>query len=508
MKFISLFSGIGGFDKALENAGMECDTVVEIDRDARNELRRHFPYARMIDDVRKVGLNTHAKGSIELICGGFPCQDVSVAGKRAGFAGERTSLWHEFARIIDELEPQWVVPENVPGLFSSWSPIEIAPHPVEVRDFGTEEEAKEWARSMACDWRVEESSDFEEIISFFQQRGYGLAWRTLDSQYFGVPQRRRRIFLVASLGSGRCAEVLFERECLPWNFDAGGEAGEGFAGVPRSGIRTSSPAGTASEGGDARQDGNNRRAMIADVALPLAHGRTNNHGYASQQTYGTFDWQSGGDVRQNISDKPMLQAGQVPAVAAFDQSLSPTNRSKVELDKPAPALKNGDRLSIFMAGQSEAAGGVSASETTSPTLKAQHSSNQVPVIALAGTVSSKWAKGTGGPAGDEVQNLVVADIAPTLDANYYKTGSEQQFRAQSGDGFPVTTDGVRRMTPTECERLQGFEDGWTAWGIDENGKRVEQSDSARYKQCGNAVSIPPVEWIARRIKEIHDRENN
>lgn len=472
MKFISLFSGIGGFDKALENVGMECDTVVEIDRDARNELRRHFPHARMIDDVRKVGLNTHAKGSIELICGGFPCQDVSVAGKRAGFAGERTSLWHEFARIIDELEPQWVIPENVPGLFFSWSPIEIAPHPVEVRDFGTKEEAEEWARSMACDWRVEESSDFEEIISFFQKRGYGLAWRTLDSQYFGVPQRRRRIFLVASFGSGRCAEVLFERECLPWNFAAGGEAGEGFAGVP----------------GTSAADGGGERSVIPPLRATggVGHSPTMN---------------------KNKTDLDFL----IPNIASFDaaQITSKANCSKAESGEPAPSLNSEGRISIFMAGQSEAAGGVGASETTSPTLKAQHSSNQVPAIALAGTVSSKWAKGTGGPAGDEVQNLVVADIAPTLDANYYKkTGSDQQFRAQSGDGEPVTTDGVRRLTPTECERLQGFEDGWTAWGIDENGKRVEQSDSARYKQCGNAVSIPPVEWITRRIKEIHDRENH
>lgn len=500
MKFISLFSGIGGFDKALENAGMECDTVVEIDRDARNELRRHFPHARMINDVRKVGLKTHERRSIDVICGGFPCQDVSVAGKRAGFAGERTSLWREFARIIDELEPAWVVPENVPGLFSSWSPVEKAPHPVEVRDFSTKEEAEEWARSMACDWQVEESSDFEEIVSFFQQRGYGLAWRTLDSQYFGVPQRRRRIFLVASLGSGRCAEVLFERECLPWNFATGGETGEVTSTLFASGTGTSRPAGTASEAG----------FLVPEVTPPVArkggvgHSPTLNKNKTDLDFLVTFDWQSGGDVRQNISDKPMLQAGQVPAITAFDQSMSETNRSKIEVGTPTPTLKNGDRLSIFMAGQGSKAGSVAASESLSPTLKGSESGlNRVPSVALSLT-ASPTASGRLDPSGE----TFVADIAPTLDASYYeKRGSDQQFIAQSGDREPVTTGGVRRLTPTECERLQGFEDGWTAWGIDENGKRVEQSDSARYKQCGNAVSIPPVEWIARRIKEIHDREN-
>ena len=119
MKFISLFSGIGGFDLAFERAGMECVAVCEIDKNAQSILRRHFPSAELFDDVRKVGKETHGRKTIDLVCGGFPCQEVSIAGRRAGLAGERSGLWFEFARIIDEIEPRWVIIENVPGLLSS-----------------------------------------------------------------------------------------------------------------------------------------------------------------------------------------------------------------------------------------------------------------------------------------------------------------------------------------------------------------------------------------------------
>ena len=177
MKFVSLFSGIGCFDLAFERAGMECVSVCEIDKNAQSVLRRHFPKAELFDDVRKIGIATHGKKSIDIICGGFPCQDLSVAGKRAGLAGERSGLWFEFARIIDELEPSWVVIENVPGLLSS-----------------------------------DKGRDFAVIIQWLAQRGYGVVWRVFDAQYFGVPQRRRRVFLVASFGNGSSAKVLFERE--------------------------------------------------------------------------------------------------------------------------------------------------------------------------------------------------------------------------------------------------------------------------------------------------------
>lgn len=191
MRFLSLFSGIGGFDLGFERAGMECVGQVEIDAACTALLSRYWPNMWRCEDVRKVDGRSPA---VDLVCGGFPCQDVSVAGRRAGLAGERSGLWFEFRRILAELRPAWVVIENVPGLLSS-----------------------------------NRGRDFAVILHGLGELGYGTAWRILDAQYFGVAQRRRRVFLVGHLGDGRAAEVLFERESLRWDSPPRREAGEGVA---------------------------------------------------------------------------------------------------------------------------------------------------------------------------------------------------------------------------------------------------------------------------------------
>jgi len=174
MRFGSLFTGIGGFDLGFERAGMKSAWQVEIDKFCAQVLEKQFKDVRRYEDVREVG--KHNLEPVDLICGGFPCQDLSVVGKRKGLDGERSGLWFEFARIVEELKPEWVVIENVPGLLSS-----------------------------------RKGEDFAIIIQTLVQLGYGVCWRILDSQYFGVPQRRRRVFIVGSLGSGCSAEVLFEQ---------------------------------------------------------------------------------------------------------------------------------------------------------------------------------------------------------------------------------------------------------------------------------------------------------
>ena len=325
----SLFSGIGGFDLGFERAGMAVSWQCEKDAAARGVLRRHWPNTTIYEDVHDVGTGTPA---VDLVCGGFPCQDVSIAGRRAGLAGERSGLWFEFHRILTELAPPWVVIENVPGLLSS-----------------------------NC------GRDFAVVLLGLGQLGYCSAWRVLDSQYFGVPQRRRRLFLVGYLGDGRAAEVLFER-------DGGG-------------------------------------------------------GHSAP----------GSETREGITANP---AG------------------------------------------------------------------------IAGTISSKWAKGTGGPAGDEHYNLIadwrhgsVASISPTLQAknqggyslNYLPgvvgtlaasgAGSARPAGQRNETDMIIDHRAPRRLTPLECERLQGFPDGWT------NG----QADGPRYRQLGNAVTVNVAEWIGRQI---------
>ena len=197
MKYGSLFTGIGGFDLALDRCGMECAWQVEINKWRRKVLEKHWPDVERFEDVREVG--RHNLKPVDLICGGFPCQDLSVAGKRGGLKAERSGLFFEFARIVGELQPAWFIVENVFGLLSS-----------------------------------EAGRDFTIVLSTLDDLGYGLAWRVLDSRYFGVAQRRRRVYVVGYLGAPCPFEVLFEPEGGAGDIEAGGEAGEGVAFAVRT----------------------------------------------------------------------------------------------------------------------------------------------------------------------------------------------------------------------------------------------------------------------------------
>ena len=180
MKAVSLFAGVGGFDLALERNGIEVVASVEIDKKAQNVLRRHFPNATIFGDITEVTgeqlINAGFTPHDGIITGGFPCQDLSVAGKRAGLAGKRSGLFWEICRLLDETGAQNFILENVPGLLSSNN-----------------------GRDMAA------------VLEALVKRGYRVGWRVLDAQYFGVPQRRRRVFIVGCLGnSGRTPEEILD----------------------------------------------------------------------------------------------------------------------------------------------------------------------------------------------------------------------------------------------------------------------------------------------------------
>ncbi|MBB6591001.1 DNA cytosine methyltransferase [Ralstonia solanacearum] len=159
----SLFAGIGGFDLGFERAGFRTAWQVEIDPIRRAVLADRFPHAQRFDDVRACG--RHNLSAVDVIVGGFPCQDLSTMGKRAGLAGERSGLFYEVVRIINELRPRWLVLENVTGLLS-------------------------------CN----DGEDFAAVIGTLAECGYLGFWRVLNAQYFGVPTKRRRVFMVAGLG--------------------------------------------------------------------------------------------------------------------------------------------------------------------------------------------------------------------------------------------------------------------------------------------------------------------
>ncbi|KLK87260.1 cytosine methyltransferase [Methanoculleus sediminis] len=175
MKVASFFSGIGGFDLGFENIGMKIVFQCEINPFCQRVLKKHWPNVPLVSDIKDVKASEIPDA--DLWCGGFPCQDLSLAnqGKRKGLKGDRSGLFFQFAELISARRPRWIIIENVPGILNSNS-----------------------------------GKDFQALIQALDELGYGISWRVLDAKYFGTPQRRRRVYVVGSLGSLVSAEVLFE----------------------------------------------------------------------------------------------------------------------------------------------------------------------------------------------------------------------------------------------------------------------------------------------------------
>lgn len=367
MNVVSLFAGIGGFDLAAERAGMTTTAQVEIDRHARTVLARHWPDVPRFEDVTDVK-GTDLPDRVDVLAGGFPCQDYSVAGQRAGLAGDRGAVWWQFHRLIAETRPTWVVGENVPGLLSS-----------------------------------NDGRDFGAIVGSLVELGYGVCWRVLDAQYFGVAQRRRRVFIVGHSGGVPRPEILFESESCDGDSPPRRETGSRVAALTANGVGAGGgPDDNAAQAGH----------LIA------------------------FPWQATAERKAYTDDgtTPTLPAAQTLAVAYQ-----------------------------------------------------QHGTNVGPL----GTLKGDGSLGSGVPF---VASVAVRGRA---DGQEWELGDPELANSlRAGDGgssrgnWMTDTATVRRLTPTECERLQGFPDGWTAAG---------QSDTQRYRQLGNAVAVPVVEWIMRRI---------
>jgi DNA (cytosine-5)-methyltransferase 1 len=208
VRFVSLFAGVGGFDLGLERSGHTCVGQVEIDKHAQSVLARHWPDVPKHDDVTtaidwadEIGLT----GNVDLVAGGFPCQDLSVAGKRAGLDGKRSGLFYDALAFAKAVKAKTILLENVPGLLSS----------NQGRDFGV-------------------------LLTELADAGYSnIEWRVLNSQFFGVAQRRRRVFIVASLGTEPFRTILAECESSAGNLEAGEQAGQEVARDANHGAGTS-----------------------------------------------------------------------------------------------------------------------------------------------------------------------------------------------------------------------------------------------------------------------------
>lgn len=361
---IDLFAGIGGFSLGFERAGIETVAHVEIDKHCQKLLHNHWPEHLILADVRDVG--AHNLPQADIITFGSPCQDLSVAGRRAGIEGGRSGLFFEAVRIIRELNPRYAVWENVPGALSSGGG----------RDFQAVIES-------LLDASVPMPKSGRWAGAGMVRAGQKeLAWIIKDAQYFGVAQRRRRVFVVLSTGGRSASSILFESNGMSGGTAESREAGEGFASCSPSGFG----------------------------------------GYSARLTVGALQARDGKGIGSTIDDKIVLA--------------------------PTPDASNN----------------ISGSKKSQEITRRAETAVDMQIWEMQHTDDTYRESG---------------DVAPTL-----------QSRMGTG-GNQVPLVGLRKLTPTECERLQGFPDGWSD-GF---------ADSTRYKMLGNAVAVPVAEWIGRRIME-------
>ena len=430
-----------------------------------------------LGDITKI--NGYEAPIVDCIIGGSPCQDLSLAGKRAGLAGARSGLYMEQIRIIKEMReydkrmgrtgvdvrPRYMVWENVPGAFST----------NQGKDFAAVlEEAIRVAEPEAPDVSVPEKG--WPTAGCFMGECWSVAWRVLDAQFLGtsdkpLPQRRRRIALVADFGGQSAPEILFVRK---------GVSGDIAPGEPKR-KETPRDAGEGSGG-----------------AVPYGIG-----GYHSNA------WKS---------DNPHS------GVYVAD-----TSRTLDALNCDYPGCNQGGMAVVqpicFKPGAASRMGGY-CYENIAGTLRAEMGDNQFAVTyhKVTGPLMANSHPGsyTGQDAFSDmlVAGYVQQDPIYTIDRETFNCG--QNFARNLGisnDGTVPTLKAVgpggvfvkhivRRLTPLECERLQGFPDGWTDIGewVDSKGKKHKDADSPRYKALGNSIAIPPWKWVLKRLCACYERD--
>jgi DNA (cytosine-5)-methyltransferase 1 len=508
---VSLFAGIGGIDLALKRAGVRVVAAVEIDQECRGVLRRHFPQTALFKDVTEVtGDQLLAAGFVPgrgILAGGSPCQDFSVAGRREGLGGARSGLFWHILRLADELRPRWLVFENVPGLLSATC---SCPGDETCLANGRAVRCGRWEKRNGERVFTEHVTHTPEggacaggcmavhggamgtVLGAVGKRWDGIAYRVLDAEFFGVPQRRERVFIVGCAGDRAApVEVLLEPEGGEGNPAARGQKRADVAGTLGSragGSRTTDLDGHGAYIAATLQAGSNGRGHRIDaegaagghlipVAYPVADGR---HVNKAANGLGVGD-----DGCPSFT----------PDTTGL-QSVAYALRSD-------PGAGNAHNVSYALAGMPEVTHALTAEGHDASEDDTGRGSPLVPVFAtLTGGGHSEGVSDPGRRSEDDV-NLVASPMAfnPQTGGSKARIGYGERPAALSctqATGLQTAT-AVRRLTPLERERLQGFPDDWTRWRLDADGREVEQSDSARDRQTGNAVAVPVVEWIARRL---------
>jgi DNA (cytosine-5)-methyltransferase 1 len=476
----SLFNGIGGWILAGEKYGIKTLWESEIDEYCQAVTHHHFPDVKQLGDITKIKVEDLPP--VDIICAGSPCQDLSVAGKRAGLEGERSGLFHTAIRLVHELrartgKPRYFVWENVPGAFSSNKGLDFRAVLEEISE--TEipmPKDNKWAPAGVVEWD-----------------GGSICWRTLDAQYWGVPQRRKRIFLVADFGEQSAGEILFERKSLYGDTSECERKGQDLA--------TDAGTGTNCTGWDAYQHHNWRESEQFGTLTSESTNHVRGDTPLVSSKACTLSMRSGKPgggkdplVKEELSLALSTQNTQTVFTGGFKYRNGAKARSIGYADEQAPTLETSQNVAIYntpiVQCLNDQGGSVMDVSDKAATLRAQSHGHEPIVHTIGG---DKIPKGYCCSMGhDQRASTYPCEIADSLMASDYKQPPIANDTAKT----------VRKLTPTECERLQGLPDGYT--NIEFNGKPAP--DSRRYKALGNGMAQPCADYVIQRIKEAKEHE--
>ena len=556
----SLFDGIGGFPLAAVHCGGVPVWASEIEPFPMRVTKLRFPDMIHVGDITK--LDGAKLPPVDVICGGSPCQDLSVAGLRKGLAGERSGLFMDQVRIVKEMRvederrgvsddfirPRYLVWENVPGAFSS----------ANGEDFRAVIEEIVHIKDSTCHVPRPDTGRWESAGAAILGDQFSLAWRVLDAQYWGVAQRRRRIFLVADFGGLTAPKILFEQERLLRDPAEGQGQGKGVTTAAGNSSADSGGSRVAEEKQvdifavhiDQREETINLNgisgALMATTNLQMqtfvAEGMRKFESAEKKEECLCLNDQGGERMDVSVDITATLRAGMSghpPLVMGIQQGSAGTE----EIPDPAlteEAETGGNNQQILFENH-----GIDARYTgpheVAPTMSARYGTggNNVPLVSdmpesycIAGNIIDREVQNGGNGLGcqpdisytltsadrhavfsrqrsDEfLQNRVTAtqsarqhkDATDLVCEPYQNTVGTIGYTDHKGINNQYVSEDkcivenrklIRRLTPLECERLQGFPDHWT----DIPGA----SDSARYKALGNSVAIPCVDFVLRGI---------
>jgi DNA (cytosine-5)-methyltransferase 1 len=523
VNYLSVCSGIEAATVAWHPLGWNPVGFSDIEKFPSEVLRHHYPSVTNFGDMTKY--KEWNLGTVDLLVGGTPCQSFSVAGLRKGLEDPRGNLALVYCGILDHFRPKWFVWENVPGVLSSGGG----------RDFGS-------------------------FLGAVAELGYGFAYRVLDAQYFGVAQRRRRVFVVGCLGDWRrAAEVLFEPDSLRRDNPPSREERKETTSVARSGVAYGGSDATCSDTvtskwakGSGGPAGNECGLFVAHTMAPVGVPEVMSTLLSS--TAGIS--RPGNAATEHETYIPMAPiafgVGEQPDLGhclRSQASKADKHESTTYVAQPIPYRKSkraqsseddetwvdgevSNTINLFDQGDIRTTHAV-----VQPIALAENTIGRQPQnggngngFTVGGPMYTLNATGVHGVAQPIAfsSNMSVpdcqTDVSPTLKLGGHGGGNPPAVAVdvynQAVDGQTTATlteacggsntsgpkvmqsMAVRRLTPVECERLQGFPDNYTniPWR-----KSAESPDGPRYKALGNSMAVPVMAWIGRRIQEVEAR---